>query len=397
MIPYGKQEITEADIESVVKILRADFITQGPKVPEFETAIALHCQSSHAIAASSATACLHLACEALGVNKGDRVWTSPISFVASANCALYCNAMVDFVDVNTDTGLMDENQLAKKLKLASQNGTLPKVVIPVHLGGQSCNMKAIALLAKQYDFAVIEDASHSIGAYQYDKPVGSCQYSDITVFSFHPVKIITTGEGGVATTNNQNLANKMKRLRSHGVTREPEALTELPHGPWYYQQLELGFNYRLTDLQAALGLSQLTRLTSIILKRNELANRYSQALETMPYEHLTQLSDCYSSYHLYIIRVPSSWHSALFHELRNNGIGVNLHYIPIPSQPFYKRLGFSEKDYPNAMEYYHSAISLPLYPTLTIAEQDRVIQCISNFANVITTTKNAIDSGDTIT
>lgn len=379
VIPYGKQTISQDDIDAVVDVLKSDWLTQGPKVPAFEHAIANYCGAKFACATNSATSALHIACLALGVGEGDTVWTSPISFVASSNCALYCGASIDFVDIDLETGNVSATALAKKLLLAKKSNKLPKVVIPVHLAGQSCDMAAINELAKEYNFKVIEDASHAIGAKYKNNPVGSCDYSDITVFSFHPVKIITSAEGGMAVTNCAELDKKMRRLRSHGITSNPDEMTELSHGPWYYQQIELGFNYRMTELQAALGLSQLASLDQFVIKRNELALSYNQAIASLPLVHLSQHSDCYSSYHLYIVRLINAskeQHKALICKLREQNIISHLHYIPIHLQPYYQALGFSEGDFPNAELYYQQAMTIPLYPTMTAAQQLEVISVI---------------------
>lgn len=371
VIPYGKQIISQSDIDAVVAVLESDWLTQGPKVPEFEHAIAEYCTVKYASATNSATSALHLACLALDVGEGDIIWTSPISFVASSNCALYCGANVDFVDIDLETGNMSIAALENKLIQAQKQKSLPKVVIPVHLAGQPCDMAAINSLAKKYSFQVIEDASHAIGAKYKDKPVGSCDYSDITVFSFHPVKIITSAEGGVAVTNSQKLDNKIKRLRSHGVTANPAEMTEPSHGPWYYQQLELGFNYRMTELQAALGLNQLKQLDNFVATRNKLAQAYTSSIDNSNIEHLTQSSNSYSSYHLYIIRLINSApakHKQIISGLREQGIIAHLHYIPIHLQPYYQKLGFTNGDFPNAETYYNQAITLPLHPAMD--EQD---------------------------
>ncbi len=376
MIPYGKQLISQADIDSVVAVLESDWLTQGPKVPAFEAAIAKYCNAQYGIAVNSATSALHIACLALNVSEGDTVWTSPISFVASANCALYCGAAVDFVDIDLATGNMSVPALADKLISAKKNNCLPKVVIPVHLAGQSCDMEAIYDLSKQYGFKIIEDASHAIGAQYNGNKVGCCEFSDITVFSFHPVKIITSAEGGMAVSNNQQLAKKLQRLRSHGITNDPNEMTEQSHGPWYYQQVELGFNYRMTELQAALGLSQLDKLDEFVTTRNALAISYSNAFGTMPLSHLTQLTKCYSSYHLYVVKLAdghSHLHRHIIEQLRSKGIISHLHYIPIHTQPFYKKMGFKDSDFPNAMKYYKTAFTIPLHPQLTEQEQSYII------------------------
>lgn len=375
VIPYGRQSISEDDIANVVKVLRSDWLTQGPMVPAFESAVASHCSASYGVAVNSATSALHIACLALGVGPGDRVWTSPISFVASSNCALYCGADVDFVDIDPLTYNLCISALANKLQLAQAAGQLPKVVIPVHLCGQPCDMRALHRLSQQYGFAIIEDASHAVGASYCGEPVGNCHYSAITVFSFHPVKIITSGEGGMALTNNAELASRMTRLRSHGIVRDLQEMTEDSHGPWYYQQLELGFNYRMTDLQAALGLSQLSRLTAFVEQRRALASRYDDLLATLPCTLPWQHPDGQSSWHLYVIRlhtdVVQRSHRQVFEFLRQQGIGVNLHYIPIHLQPYYREK-LPQAHLPEAENYYRQAISLPLHVQLSHEDQDRV-------------------------
>lgn len=380
MIPYGKQEITEADIEAVIKVLKSDFITQGPVIPAFEKAVATYCGANHSIAVNSATSALHIACRALGVSKGDVVWTSPISFVASSNCALYCDANIDFVDIDPKSYNLSVEKLEDKLIEAEKQGRLPKVVIPVHLTGQSCEMEKIHSLSKQYGFKIIEDASHAIGGRYQDRPVGCCQYSDITVFSFHPVKIITTAEGGMALTNDKDLAEKLALLRNHGVTRDPASMQSTDHGPWYYEQIDLGFNYRLTDLQAALGLSQLERLDEYIGRRHDVSNNYNEALADLPLTLPWQHPETYSAFHLYVIRLKldeiHKSHREIFEELRSKDIGVNLHYIPIHTQPYYQELGFESGDFPNAEQYYQEALSLPLYPTINEDDFNSVIEAV---------------------
>jgi len=374
MIPYGKQDITEEDIAEILKALQSDFITQGPAAVRFEQALQEQCCAKHAIAVNSATSALHVACLSLGLRKGDTVWTSPITFVASANCAIYCGATVDFVDIDDETYNMCPKKLEAKLKdTKALGGQLPKVIIPVHMAGQSCNMEAIHALSMEYGFHIIEDASHAIGAKYQNQSIGSCRYSDITVFSFHPVKIVTTAEGGAALTNNPQLAQTMQLLRSHGVTRNPDLMTHKSDGAWYYQQIMLGFNYRMTDIQAALGCSQLSRLETYVNQRHSLARQYNELLSNLPLRLPYQHPDTYSSFHLYIIRldlqnIPVTQAKA-FDALRQAGIGVNLHYIPVHTQPFYQKMGFKRGDFPIAEQYYKEAISLPLYPKLKNEEQ----------------------------
>lgn len=371
MIPYGKQDISDSDVQAVVDILKSDYLTQGPKVPEFETLVAKYCSAEFAVAVNSATSALHVACLSLGAKKGDIVWTSPISFVASANCALYCGAEVDFVDIDTSTGNMCVTALETKLQIAKSKGQLPKIVIPVHLAGQSCDMARIHALSKQYGFYIIEDASHAIGGNYKGHKVGSCVYSDVTVFSFHPVKIITSAEGGMALTNNSYIARTMKKFRSHGITNSEEELQEISHGPWYYEQQALGYNYRMTELQAALGISQLARLDKFVKQRNYLAKQYN-ALLPKNVHHLTQNTNTESAYHLYIIHLDekvSNSQKSLITTLRAHGIQAHLHYIPIHLQPYYQALGFKKGDFPNAEVYYSKAITLPLHPNLTQSEQ----------------------------
>ncbi len=380
IIPYGRQDISEEDIQAVVDVLRSDYLTQGPAVPAFEKSVADYCGIQYAIAVNSATSALHIACLALGVGKGDIVWTSPITFVASANCALYCGAEIDFVDIDPKTYNLSVVSLSEKLAQASLNGTLPKVVIPVHLCGQPCEMEAIYALSQQYGFKIIEDASHAIGGKYQNKPIGNCRYSDITIFSFHPVKIITTAEGGMALTNDAKLAKSMDLLRSHGITRDANEMTHASDGPWYYQQITLGYNYRMTDLQAALGLSQMKRLDEFVAKRHVIAERYNQLLNnlsiTIPWQH----PDGYSGLHLYVIRLKlneiNRSHREVFEALRVAGILVNLHYIPVHLQPYYETLNFKPGMFPVAEHYYTEAISLPMYPKLTEIEQHTVIKVL---------------------
>lgn len=377
MIPYGCQNITQADIDAVVEVLKSDYLTQGPVVPQFERTVADYCGANHAVAVNSGTSALHVACLALGLGVGDWLWTSPITFVASANCALYCGAKVDFVDINPRTYNLCPVALEVKLKEAQKMDRLPKVVIPVHLGGQPCDMKAIQALAKKYGFKIIEDASHAIGGKYLGKPIGNGRHSDITVFSFHPVKIITCAEGGIAVCNDAVLAERMALLRSHGTTRDPDRMTHQPDGSWYYQQTTLGFNYRMTELQAALGLSQMSRLDAYVARRHELAKRYDERLAYLPLTRPWQHPDSYSGSHLYIIRLQLDHiersHREVFESLRDQGIGVNLHYIPVHTQPYYEAMGFKSGDFPQAERYYAEAISLPMYPTLTEPQQNDVI------------------------
>ena len=379
VIPYSRQNISEKDIESVVEVLRSDFVTQGPIIEKFEDKIAEYCNARYAYACNSGTSALHIACLSLGLKKGDIVWTSPISFVASSNCALYCNAEVDFVDIDSKTYNMSSDSLEEKLIEAKKKGKLPKIVIPVHLSGQSCDMKKINQLSLEFGFKIIEDASHAVGAKYEGMPVGDCRYSDITVFSFHPVKIITTCEGGMCMTNDSKIAELLYRFRSHGITRQPSQMTKIPDGPWYYEQLELGLNYRINDVQAALGLSQMSRLDSFIKKRSKIAKRYNELLSDSIVK-LPEINEkCSSSWHLYIIRVEENkftTHRQLFEKFRTAGILVNIHYIPIYRQPYYKSLGFNKNRFPESEKYYKEAISIPIFPGLRENEQDKVVSLI---------------------
>ncbi len=381
MIPYGRQEITQADIDAVVEVLKSDFLTQGPAVPRFEQLVASHVGAEHALAVNSATSALHIACLALELGVDDYLWTTPITFVASANCALYCGAQVDFVDIDPNTYNLCPQALRRKLEVAEGEGRLPKVLVAVHLCGQPCDMQAIHALSQRYGFRVIEDASHAIGGKYRGEFIGSGRYSDITVFSFHPVKIITTAEGGMALTNDAQLAGRMALLRSHGITRDPEAMTHESDGPWYYQQVELGFNYRMTELQAALGVSQMDRLDDYVASRHQLAARYDKLLQVLPVTTPWQHSDGYSGLHLYVIRLQldktARTHLQVFESLREQGIGVNLHYIPVHTQPYYAAMGFQPEDFPEAQQYYREAISLPMFQTMTEAQQDAVIAALT--------------------
>jgi UDP-4-amino-4,6-dideoxy-N-acetyl-beta-L-altrosamine transaminase len=385
LIPYGRQYIDDADIAAVSEVLRSDFLTQGPTVSKFEQAISSYCGVGHAVASNSATSSLHVACLALGVGKGDIVWTTPITFVASANCALYCGASIDFVDIDPATYNMSIDCLKEKLLASKKSGSLPKVVIPVHMCGQSCDMAGIHALSQEYGFKVIEDASHAIGGRYRNGPVGDCRYSDITVFSFHPVKIITTGEGGMATTNDHRLSKRMRMFGSHGITRDAQEMTSEPHGPWYYEQIELGFNYRMTDIQAALGLSQMRRLDEFVSQRHAIAARYDKLLSDINVVIPVQHPDSYSGLHLYIVRMHSGAqagaHRQVFESLRAYGIGVNVHYIPLHLQPYHRKLGFSAGDFPAAEEYYKRSITLPIFPALTETQQDTVVSRLKILIN----------------
>ncbi|HEY9090047.1 UDP-4-amino-4,6-dideoxy-N-acetyl-beta-L-altrosamine transaminase [Parasphingorhabdus sp.] len=380
LIPYGRQDITDRDIDEVVAVLKSDFLTQGPMVPQFENVVAEYCGAKYALAVNSATSALHIACLALGLREGDQLWTTPITFVASANCGLYCGAKVDFVDIDPRTYNLCPEALSQKLEKAEREGNLPKIVVAVHLSGQPCDMEAIKKLSDQYGFYIIEDASHAIGGKYKNRPIGNGEYSDVTIFSFHPVKIITTGEGGMALTNDAKIAAKMDLLRSHGITRDTKLMANEPDGAWYYEQIDLGFNYRMTDLQAALGLSQIQRLDNYVAQRHKLAHRYDKLLAELPLVLPWQHPDSYSGLHLYIVRLNldqiSSSHKRIFDQLREQEIGVNLHYIPIYRQPYYAQFGYSQSDFPQAEAYYSEAISIPMFATLTEGQQDTVCQTL---------------------
>ena len=379
-IPYGRQDISQADIQAVSDVLQSDWLTQGPTIEQFEQKVAEYCGAKYAVAVNSATSALHIACMVTGLGPDDRLWTSPNTFVASANCGRYCRATVDFVDIDIHTYNMSIDKLEQKLIIAKKQGKLPKVVIPVHFSGQSCEMDRIEILAEQYGFTVIEDASHAIGGCYQDERVGSCAYSDMTVFSFHPVKIVTTAEGGMVLTNKEELYEKLIQLRSHGITRNPELMTEEGHGPWYYQQIDLGYNYRMTDLQAALGLSQMNRLDEFVTRRQAIAKKYNEELQGLPIVLPWQHPDTYSAYHLYVICLKKDkvekTHKQVFEELRQAGIGVNLHYIPVHTQPYYQQLGFDWGDFPISEFYYSAAISIPMYSAMTQTQQNDVIHAI---------------------
>lgn len=379
-IPYGRQSISDADIQAVVDVLQSDWLTQGPAVERFERSVAEYCGARYAVAVNSATSALHIACLAAGLGSGDSLWTSPNTFVASANCGLYCGADVDFADIDPRTYNLSAAELERRLEAVVRSGKLPKVVVPVHFAGQSCEMDRIARLAGKYGFTVIEDASHAIGGRYGKTRIGSCTFSAMTVFSFHPVKIITTGEGGMVLTNDGSLYEKLVRLRSHGITRDPALMVGESHGPWYYQQIELGFNYRMTDIQAALGASQMARLDEFVSRRHYLACRYDKGLWDLPVILPWQHDDAYSAFHLYVVRLQlervGRSHREVFEALRQRGILVNLHYIPVHTQPHYREMGFMPGDFPEAEKYYREAISLPLYFGLGEADQDRVITAV---------------------
>ncbi|MBL8252419.1 MAG: UDP-4-amino-4,6-dideoxy-N-acetyl-beta-L-altrosamine transaminase [Candidatus Competibacter sp.] len=380
MIPYARQAISQADIDAVVEVLRSDFLTQGPMIERFERSVVDYCGAAHAVAVNSGTSALHIACQALGLGPGDRLWTSPNTFVASANCALYCGAHVDFVDIDPRTYNLSVEALAIKLERAAKLKALPKVIVPVHFAGQPCEMREIRTLAERYGFSVIEDASHAIGAQYRGEPVGNCRHSDITVFSFHPVKIVTTGEGGMALTNRSDLAERLRMLRTHGITRNPARMSREPDGPWYYEQTDLGCNYRMTDFQAALGASQMRKLESFVGRRRELALRYTELLEGMPLTLPWQHPDAKSAWHLYAIRLHlekiGKNRRQVFEAMQAAGIGVNVHYIPVHTQPYYRELGFRKKTFLEAERYYEETITLPLFPSMSDIEQETVVSAL---------------------
>ena len=380
IIPYGRQNITEEDIKSVERVLRSDFLTQGPEVPNFESNFSNYVGSKYSVAVNSATSALHLGCLALGLQSGDRLWTSAVTFVASANCALYCGASVDLVDIDESTANMSIDSLRKKLIKAKKTDTLPHIVIPVHLSGLSCDMQEIKKLSDEYGFSIIEDASHASGGSYDNSKIGSCDYSDLSVFSFHPVKNLTSGEGGMITTNSEDIHRKVKLLREHGINKEPEYMTQKSDGPWYYEQIDLGLNYRMTDISAALGNSQLKRLEANTIKRNEIADFYNNEFEGLPLNLPFQDLNNISGRHLYVIRLRNEnirkTHQEVFIDLRAKGIGVNLHYIPIYRHPFYEKFTFDMNSFPNSEAYYESAISIPMFPELSEEELDYVVQSV---------------------
>ena len=380
IIPYGKQEISSEDINQVLSVLKSDFLTQGPKLPLFEQKVANYCQARYSVAVNSAASALHIACLALELGKDDWLWTSPNSYVASANCALYCGAKIDFVDIDPETYNLCPIKLEEKLTISKEQGTLPKILVPVHFAGQSCDMEKIFKLSKKFGFKIIEDASHAIGGKFKGEPIGSCKYSDITVFSFHPVKIITTAEGGMATTKSKTLATKMELFRSHGVTRDTDKMEKISFDPWYYEQIDLGYNYRMTEIQAALGISQMTRIDEFISKRHLLKERYNSELKDLPLITPHEDDNCFSSVHLYPIQIHPDFSNKnrreIFKDLRKEGVGVNVHYIPIHTQPYYKNLGFDVGDFPVAEGYYSRALSIPLFHSMTHEQQNEVIKSL---------------------
>lgn len=382
MIYYGRQDINEADIQAVESVLRSDFLTQGPAIERFERRVADYCGAKYAVAVCNATAALHIACLAAGLGKGDVLWTSPITFVASANCALYCGGDVDFVDIDAKTYNMSADLLEEKLRMAKTEGKLPKMVIPVHLAGQSCDMRRIRALADEYGFAITEDASHAVGAEYLDTKVGSCAFSDMTVFSFHPVKIVTTGEGGMVLTNDAALYEKLRLYRSHGITRDPRYMTHESDGPWYYQQIALGFNYRMTDMQAALGCSQMDRLDEFVARRRALAARYDTLLQGLPVVTPYVMTEAHPSWHIYIIRINheqiGKTKQQVFEEMKKRGIALNLHYIPVHRQPYYEKLGFHRGDFIQSEKYYEEAFTLPLFYELTDEQQNYIVESLRN-------------------
>lgn len=382
MIPYSRQSVFQEDIDAVVDVLESNFLTQGPVVPEFEKAICEYTRAQFAVAVNSGTSALHIACLSLGLGKDDYLWTVPNTFVASANCGLYCGAQVDFVDIDAQSWNIDVEKLQEKLAIAAKSGKLPKILVVVHYAGLPADMQQIHDLSKEYGFAVIEDACHALGAFYQQEPIGRCVFSDLTVFSFHPLKSITSGEGGMAVTNDAQLAAQMKMLASHGITRDESLMEKSPDGPWYYQQLYLGYNYRMSDIHAALGLSQLKRLDNFVKKRRDVTERYNKELSKLPLQLPLSSNDRSSAHHLYPLRITTSadiQRKQLFIFLRENGIGVNVHYIPVHLQPFYRKMGFREGDFPVAEQFYQSAVSIPCYPTLTEQDQQFVIESLKQF------------------
>jgi len=376
MIPYGRQWITEEDIAAVTDVLRSDLITQGPMSDAFEKTVAEYCGAEYAVAVANGTAALHLAVMALGLGPGGLLWTAPITFVASANCARYVGADVDFVDIDPDTLNLSVEALAEKLELAEESGRLPDVVVPVHFAGASCDMARIRELSDRYGFKVLEDGAHSVGGRYRDEPVGSCRYSDATTFSFHPVKIVTTGEGGLVLTNDPEVADRARLLHTHGITRDADLMREPLGGPWQYQQIELGYNFRITDIQAALGVSQMNRLDEFVARRNEVADAYLEAFADLPVRCQVVPDDVRSSYHLFVVELEEHDRAAMYDRLRELGVGSAVHYIPVHLQPYYRDLGFNPGDFPAAEEYYRRAITLPLYPAMTDGDVDAVVEAM---------------------
>ncbi len=385
VLPYGRQTITDEDVAAVTAVLRSDWLTQGPAITRFESKVADWCGAKHAVAVSNGTAALHVAMQAIGLKPGDRLWTSPNTFVASANCARYCGAEVDFVDIDRGTGNLSLAALAKKLEQADREGTLPNVVMPVHYSGQSCDMAGISELAKRYGFNTVEDAAHAVGAVYRGEAVGACGFSQMATFSFHPVKIVTTGEGGMVLTNNDGLNEKLRYFRTHAITRETGLLEVESDGPWYYEQIDLGWNYRITDLQAELGSSQMERLDAINRERVEIADRYDELLTGLPVRRPERMTDSKSAWHLYPIQLEldrlSVGRREVFEGLRAAGVGVQVHYIPVHLQPYYRRLGFKPGDFPEAEAFYESEISLPMFSGLHPDDQREVVNILGRLLN----------------
>ena len=384
-IPYGHQSLSETDYESVLDVLKSDFLTQGDTVPKFEASIAEYVSSKYGVATNSGTTALHIACKALGLEENDWLWTSPNSFVASSNAALYCGAKIDFIDIDSNTYNLDINVLKTKLEEAETKNQLPKIIMPVHFAGQSCEMKQIKDLSEKYGFYIIEDAAHALGGQYLGKNIGDCSYSDVCVFSFHPVKSITTAEGGMAVTNNQELFESMQSLRTHGMKRRNLSKNNDLHGPWISEMTQLGFNYRMNDIQAALGISQLNRLDQFISKRNEIANYYTSELSHLPLSIQEIQRDCYSAFHLYVVRLQlektNKTRDQFMEKLLDFGIGASIHYQPIHLHPFYEQMGFKKGDFPMAEEYYKRAISIPMFPDLKKSELKYIVECISEALN----------------
>lgn len=379
LIPYGRQSINNNDIDDVIEVLKSSFLTQGPKIGEFEATIANYVGSQYAIAVNSGTSALHLACLALGLGSGDRLWTSAISFVASANCGRYCGADVDFIDIDPRTLNIDTEKLADKLLNAKREKRLPKILVVVHFAGLPCDMDEIKHLADKFGFYIIEDAAHALGASYQESRIGDCKYSDLCTFSFHPIKSITSGEGGMITTQSERWAEKMRQLRSHGINKDTQTISESGEGDWYYEQTDLGYNYRITDIQAALGISQASRLEHFITQRTAIALRYDKLLVDLPLQLPPRVENRKSAWHLYVIQVEDAKiRRKVFDKLRNEGIGVQVHYIPIHLQPYYRAIGFKRDDFPVAENYYEKTISLPIFPELSEEDQDSVVRILGD-------------------